>query len=130
MRKTFIHFAIILQLFVILTLSYAQDNYGAGCAIDLNIYTHNFDMDISNKDIGTKFENTDNNIVIGIVAQNVLNLKTFQVEINYPTEKLKFINGYEDIIDYINPENSINNLLKKYGGTTFWSVQRTIKWEL
>ena len=94
LRIYFIHIVLIFQLFVILTFSNAQDNYDAGCAIDLNVNTDNFDMDISNQDIDTIIVNSNNNIIVGIIAQNVLNIKAFQLNINYPTHKLNFINGY------------------------------------
>jgi hypothetical protein len=57
---------------------------------------------------------------VAIVAQDVVNLDTYQVEVQFDPDLLMFVNGVED-----NPEAEINNILKANGGQTlgFQAVQ-------
>ncbi len=76
------------------------------------------DMDIegTNPDIEIESEISvcqEDEIWIAVVALNVTDLDTYQVEVSFDTDKLEFLEGAEE-----NPMGGINNLLKKNGGTT------------
>jgi len=84
------------------------------CAIDMDISTRLYDSQISLKDIETSIsKKPENEIIIAVIAQNVSNLDTYQVEIIFDNKKIHFIGGYED-----NPFDNITNILKNNGGTT------------
>ena len=106
-------------LFLVFHLSAAPaawsgPNLEAGCAIDLNLTTVEYDSGVSEKDIeATKTVEADEEFWIAVVAQNVENLDTFQVEVNFDSSKLSFVGAAEE-----NPLQGIDNLLKKNGGTT------------
>ena len=106
-------------LFLIFHLSAAPaawsgPNAEAGCAIDLDLTTVEYDSGVSEKDIeASKTVGADEEFWIAVVAQNVENLDTFQVEVNFDSSKLSFVGAAEE-----NPLQGIGNLLKKNGGTT------------
>ncbi len=118
-KKTFgTGLAVISILFFIFHLSAAPawsgPNLGAGCAIDLDLATTDYDSGVSEKDIEAfKTVEANEEFWIAVVAQNVENLDTFQVEVNFDSAKLSFVKAAED-----NPLQGIDNLLKKNGGTT------------
>jgi len=88
-------------------------NY-AGAAIDLDLSTTNYDPIISDTDIeSTRNVLKNETILIGVVAQGVKDLDTYQVEVVFDPACLKFIQGYEDY----QPRNIIN-VLNNNGGTT------------
>jgi len=93
-----------------------------GIAVDFNIQTRDYDDGISLKDIESTISiKTNDEVWLAIVAQNVVNLDTYQVEITFDPDRLEFINGMEE-----NPFSDIHNLLKKNGGSTigFQAVER------
>ncbi len=98
-------------------------NSSAGCAVDMNMNTINYDDDITGKDIEKSAEAHKNDEKYVVIAgQKVSNLDTYQVEVHFDTSRLQFMEGYED-----NAFNGIYNLLKKNGGTTvgFQAVEDT-----
>ena len=118
-KKTFgTGLAAISILFFIFHLSAAPawsgPNLEAGCAVDLDLTTTDYDSGVSQKDIeASKTVEADEEFWVAVVAQNVENLDTFQVEMNFDSSKLSFVRAAED-----NPLQGIDNLLKKNGGTT------------
>jgi len=87
----------------------------AGAAIDLNMDTYQYDYTaVTTKHIeSTAKPNENGEIFAFIVAQNVTNLDTYQMEISFDADRLKFEEGYED--DFI--PVSDKNFLKKNNGT-------------
>ncbi|MCP4352414.1 MAG: hypothetical protein GY795_43700 [Desulfobacterales bacterium] len=86
----------------------------AGCAIDLDFITRSYEPEISSKDIdSTITAEANDEIWVAVVAQNVSNLDTYQVEMNFNPSRMAFIEGYED-----SQLNGVTNLLKTNGGTT------------
>ena len=96
----------------------------SGVALDLDISSMNYDQfEITVTDIdSTVTAGMDDEIIIAVVAQNVTNLDTYQVEINYDYALIAFVEAYED-----NPMGGITNFLKSNGGTTigFQAVETT-----
>jgi hypothetical protein len=93
---------------------WAGPNISAGCALDLDVSTRNYDSGISEIDIDRSLNaNPNEKITIGVVAQNVANLDTYEFIIEYDSEQMTFIGGYED-----SPMMGIENLLKANGGST------------
>ena len=75
----------------------AGPNASSGCAIDLDDSTHDYDVNISSKDIESKgIIGSKDEVTISVVAQNVSDLDTFQVEINYDPDLIQFIRAYEN----------------------------------
>jgi hypothetical protein len=75
----------------------AGPNASSGCAIDLDDSTHDYEVNISNKDIESKGTvGSKDEVTIAVVAQNVSDLDTFQVEINYDPDLIQFIRAYEN----------------------------------
>jgi hypothetical protein len=96
-------------------------NDSEGCAIDLDfITTRNYSQNTISK-VGIESNtliSTNKEFFLAIVAQNVKNIKLFQVCILYNPEQLKYISAYENTpSSFADP---INNFLKKEGGTTLW----------
>jgi len=102
----------LISLFFSGALVWAGPNSNAGCALDLNYFTQNYDSEISNTDIESQRNAyLNDNIWVAVIAQNVSNLDTFQFEINFDTSRLQFIDAYSEIsidIKY--------NLLTQNGG--------------
>ena len=94
--------------------SWAGPNEQAGCALDLDISTREYDSAISSKDIEQYIQADANELItVGLVAQNVTNLDTYEVILEYDTDHMTFVNGYED-----SPMMGIKNILKSNKGTT------------
>ncbi len=86
----------------------------AGAALDMDISTRDYDDDISNNDIENTVSASIGDVVtVGVLAQNVSNLDTYQAEISFNPQRLQFMGGAED-----NSFNGISNILKKNGGKT------------
>ena len=103
--------------------AWAGPNSSAGCALDLNYETRNYDAGITSKDIETAIEGkVGDEIWVGVIAQNVSNLDTYQAEVLFEADRLSYVEGYED-----NTFAGIKNLLKINGGTTigFQAVENT-----
>jgi hypothetical protein len=93
---------------------WAGPNISAGCALDLDISTRNYDSGISEIDIErSRNANPNEQITVGVVAQNVANLDTYEVIIEYDPAHMTFVGGYED-----SPMMGIENILKANGGST------------
>lgn len=89
--------------------AWAGPNSSAGCALDMDYTTRDYDPGITTEDIDSAITaNANDEIWIAVVAQNVTNLDTYQVEINFDTNRMTFIEGYED-----NAFGGIYNLLKR-----------------
>jgi hypothetical protein len=103
-----------LAFLVFPAINYAGPNSSAGCALDLDYTTHDYDPGITSKDIDSSIgAEANDEIWVAVVAQNVTNLDTYQVEVVFDANHMDFIEGYED-----NPFAGINNLLKRNGGST------------
>jgi len=90
------------------------NDYTAGCAIDMDITTRNYQNTISTQDIENSIGVSANGTVwVALAAQNSKNLDTFQIEVHYDTARARFESGVED-----NPMGGISNFLKKNGATT------------
>jgi len=101
----------------------AGPNASAGCALDLDYTTRDYDPGITSKDIESEVDAAANEeIWVAVVAQNVTNLDTYQVEVNFDPLRMSFLEGYED-----NAFAGVENLLKMNGGTTigFQAVETT-----
>ncbi len=71
------------------------------------------DMDISTPEIEPTVSACENEVWIAVVAQRVTDLDTYQVEVNFDTDRLEFLEGAEN-----NLSEGIVNLLKQNRGTT------------
>ncbi|MEA1954638.1 MAG: immunoglobulin domain-containing protein, partial [Campylobacterota bacterium] len=87
----------------------------SGVAIDLDYTTNGYDQDtVTHTDIETsEVVSTNTEKWIAVVAQNVENLDTYQVEVSFDASRLALIATAED-----NSFGGLHNLLKKNGGTT------------
>lgn len=87
----------------------------AGVAIDLNYLTSNYDQDtVTDKDIEiSEVASINSEKWIAVIAQNVENLDTYQVEVSFDASRLELVATAED-----NSFGGLHNLLKKNGGTT------------
>jgi hypothetical protein len=107
----------------IMSSAWAANIEYAGCAIDLDYSSRNYDPNNFDSDIdSTANASAGEDIYVSIVAQNVTNLDTYQVELAYDPQRLELIESFEDI-----PFIGIENLLKKNQGKTvgFQAVERT-----
>jgi len=111
MKKSFIFFVSLIFLVLLSNHSWAGPNKVAGCAVDMDITTIDYDQIISQKDIEQNIEGNTNEIWIGIIAQDVINLDTYTVEVSFDPDRLQFIQGAEE-----NPFGGIGNILKKNRG--------------
>jgi len=86
-----------------------------GCAIDLNISTRGYDDNtISQEGIESSIElATNNTIVVGVVAQNAVNLNGYNVVIDFDKDELEYVKAYQDYED-------INFLKKNNPNMTLW----------
>jgi len=113
-------------LFSIIYLSsicFAGNNDNAGCSIDMDITSINYENILSQSDIDYQINAVEGErINVAVVAQNVQNLDTYQVEIKYDNSKLKYIFASEEF-EII----GVENLLTKNNGKTigFQSVEKT-----
>ena len=93
---------------------FAGDNQNASCSLDMNIDSISYDNTVCTKDIEPTISAYANEtITVAIVAHNVINLDTYQAEILFDNDHLKFIKAYENV-----PAMGITNILKANGGTT------------
>ena len=103
-----------LAFLVFPAINYAGPNSSAGSALDLDYTTHDYDPGITSKDIdSTADASVGEEIWVAVVAQNVTNLDTYQVEVVFDANRMAFIEGHED-----NPFAGVTNLLKTNGGST------------
>jgi len=103
-----------LNVFLLKTKSYAGPNELAGCAVDMDISTRDYDSIISDKDIENNIEaGVGDEIWVGIIAQNVTNLDTYTVEVSFDPNRLQYIQGAEE-----NLFGGIKNILKENNGNT------------
>jgi len=88
-------------------LEIKQDAYGVtdGVVMDMDISTETIDPMVQASE--------DDEVWVGIVAQQVTNLHTFQVDVSFPPEGTAFVEGAED-----NLGEGPNNFLKSQGGRT------------
>jgi len=103
-------------------VGHAGPNTSAGCSLDLDYSTRNYDAAITTKDIDDKIEAQESDeFFIAVVAQNSTNLDTYQIEVNFDPIKLSFLGGFED-----HSFSGVDNFLKKNGGGTvgFMAVER------
>ena len=92
----------------------------AGCAIDLNfLSTRNYNQNsISTTDIESSAHiELNQEFFMAVVAQNVNDLKLFKASLLYNPEEFQYISSHEN---FTFPSDTINNFLKKEGGTTLW----------
>ncbi|KPA11345.1 conserved hypothetical protein, secreted [Candidatus Magnetomorum sp. HK-1] len=109
-----IYLSLIFVFLAFINSTRAGDNFSAGCAIDLNYLTRDYDTQISTKNIelrGTYL--MDDELWVAVIAQNTTNLDTYEVEVIYDQSQMTFVEGYED-----NPFSEVVNLLKKNNGMT------------
>jgi len=86
----------------------------AGISIDMDYSTINYQSVVASQDIeNTISSSIDNEKWIVIVGQNVSNLDTYQIEINFDPDRLEFLFAIES-----NPAAGIENLLMKNNGNT------------
>ncbi|QTA86945.1 cohesin domain-containing protein [Desulfonema magnum] len=84
---------------------WAGQNASAGCALDMNIETRDYDAGISSKDIESAImAEPGDEIRVAVVVQNVSNLTSYQAVVNFDPARLSFIEGYDD-----DPSVGINN---------------------
>ena len=97
---------------------YSSDSTAPGCAIDFNVETHNFEPDLSRQDINSwTYVSAGQFIWVGVVAQNVSNIKLYQVKLSYPQEYFRFVEGSKNYEDQSSPRF---NLLIKNNGEMLW----------
>ena len=93
------------------------------CRLDMNIQTTSYGPEGSSIEIEPEIiAYMNDTITVAVVAQGVTDLDTYQVEIQFDPQSLKFIKGYEDV-----PSLGIQNVLKSSGGTTigFMAFEKT-----
>jgi len=87
-----IAFLVLLSIIIIhykAEISWAGANASSGCALDLDISTRDYDDKISTKDIEQEASaNINDEIYIGVIAQNVQNLDTYDVNISFDSNRL------------------------------------------
>jgi hypothetical protein len=118
MRKQIMYTSSLIVSFLLCMLSspviHAGPNASAGCSLDMDYTSREYDPGITTTDSESTIEAAaDDELWIAVVAQNVTNLDTYQVEVSFDTNRMAFLGGLED-----NPSEGIYNLLKNNGGTT------------
>ena len=112
-KYIFFSFVIIMSIITFNSHSLAEHEKKSACYLDMDITTRTYNnadaVDIESSIISY----ADDTIMVGIIAQNVLNLDTFQVEVNYDPSVLSFIAAAEDLT-----YKGIKTILKKNGGST------------
>ena len=84
-----------------------------GCAIDLDISTVAYDQNLTYKDMeNSLFLEKGSQIWVAVVGQNVADLDSYQAEVAFDCETLRFLGGVQD-----DSASGFVNLLKKDGGT-------------
>ncbi len=94
---------LIIAIFV--CISHAGSQTSPGCSLDMNLATQTVESGIT-ADAGDI-------VSLAVIAENVNNLDTYQIELAYAPDTVRFVGGYEDV-----PTMGIRNLLKKNGGTS------------
>ena len=93
-------------------LTYAGPNAAVGCALDMDLNTRNYTDTISLAEIELNAEAAvGEEFFLVVVAQNVSNLDTYNIDVNFDSEILAYIEGYKG-----NPLGGIVNILEKNGG--------------
>jgi len=122
-RKTISIMATLLFFITFPGIIYAGPNSIANCNLDLDIQTYSYVADDPTMDVEDSLHAIVNSMVyVAVVAHNVNNLDTYQVELNFDPEKLEFIAAYEEDPVVM----GISNLLKVNGGSTlgFYAAKR------
>ena len=98
----------------VIVLRMGEESPSPAVSIDMDIETADYEQGISRFHIeSTANHRVGSEILVGIVAQGVTNLDTYQVEVLFDPQSLEFVNGFEG-----NPMGGVVNLLKKNGGET------------
>jgi hypothetical protein len=93
-----IMFSGFISLFLTGVMAWAESNTEAGCALDFNYTTRQYDTAVSQTDIeSTIMATSGDQLMIAVLAQNVKNLDTFQAIINFDPLLLQFIGAYNEI---------------------------------
>jgi len=114
------HVIIMITFLMMSQTAMAGPNALSGCALDMDYSTHDYDIFISEKDIESQITaRASDDITIAVVAQNVSDLDTFQVEVNYDSSLIAFIQG-------VKSDNNIDPFLSQHGGNAvgFQAVER------
>jgi len=112
MKHLFVIYFIVCLFFS--TGVYAGPNDSAACRLDADYTTHLYGNRASDTDIETHAMAYENDkIYVAVLAQNVSNLDTYQVDIHFDPECLKFIGGYEAV-----PLSGVDNILTINDGKT------------
>jgi hypothetical protein len=80
-------FATILFCFFTGSIVFAGPNESAGCALDLDFKTSTIESSLKAE--------TNEQVMIAVVAKNVSNLDTFQVEIKFNPKRMAFVDAFE-----------------------------------
>ncbi|NWH04839.1 hypothetical protein [Desulfobacter latus] len=86
-------------------------------SVDMDLSTIDYDSSgVSDRDIEADIAAKPGNIVlVAVVARNVSNLDTYQVEVHFDPESLMFTAGFED-----NLQKGLKGYLKQNGGISLW----------
>ena len=102
---------------------FAGPNKYAACSVDMEYQSNDYDTYFSCNSIErSKNLKGDNSFIVAIVAHNVINLDTYQVEVIYNPEQLIYLNTYEN-----SPFENIQNLLETNHGQTLGFQAHKIK---
>ena len=94
--------------------AWAGPNSSAGCALDMDYTTRSYDTGVTTTAIeSSKTVRAADIIWVAVVAQNVADLDTYQVEVGYDPARLQYLSGVED-----NAMGGITNFLKQNSGQT------------
>ncbi len=83
----------ILVIFILFaaTSAWAGPNASAGCALDMNIETDDYDSEISSKNIELSVTAEVGDVIwVGVVAQNVTNLNIYELKVKFDSGRLEF----------------------------------------
>jgi len=114
MKNKIINFLIVLVLSMILLpgITFADQNSSTTCSLSVIAYDSYADFSFENIK-SQVLADPDEIIYVAVIAQNVTDLDTYQIEIKYNNEVIEFIDAYEDI-----PTMNVQNFLKTNGGKT------------
>jgi len=102
-----------LSFFILAGFCYAGPNSSAACRLDMDNSTWSYEnislVDIEQLTIGLE----NDKLTVAVIAQNVKNLDTYQVEIHFNPDVLLFEDGNEN-----SPTDGRLNILKINGGST------------
>jgi len=89
-----------------------------GVALDMDISTKGYDDTVSETDIESETEvSVSDEVWVGVVAQNVKDLDTLQVEVSFDSAKVQYMGYAED-----DPADGTKNFLKKKGASVILMV--------